>query len=516
MELTPQQKKKAEKLISVLEKGDVAVMEYMLELEDKVQKVEEDLKREISQFSNIDMVKIKIKGDKGDTYILNEIDKQEIAEIATSLIDREEIRGEDGENYILTEKDKKDIAKNVVIPPKIIEKITIEKPIITEITKEVLMDGEVEKIVNIIEKDLPKLGDSIRDGLELLQGENRLDASAIKNLPTPKNNQNNVVAGVRIFDALLNVNTSGKVDGSVPEWDSTTGMWIMGTGGLEVSAGTLVGRGASGTATSYEGSNDDFENNGTGATAGQSFQVSSSYSITSVSIYGSRGNSSSGTFKIEIKTGSPTGTVVATTGTLSSSTLSAYSGTPSWNQISLIGSVTLTPGITYYLVATSVTGSSNDEIRWSVDATTPSYTGGSYYSGTTADTARDRSFRISGSPTTNEEITLDSTLAMTGTMLGATGLFASDVKLTTAGNGFYVKEGSNATMGTATANGTTEVTVSTTKVTATSRIFLTCQTPGGTPSGVYYVSSRSAGISFGFKSLALDTSTIAWIIIEPA
>lgn len=91
-----------------------------------------------------------------------------------------------------------------------------------------------------------------------------------------------------------------------------------------------------------------------------------------------------------------------------------------------------------------------------------------------------------------------------------------NLSLGTAGNGIYIKEGSNATMGTATANGATEVTVSTTKVTATSRIQLTCQAPGGTPSGIYYVSSRSAGTSFGFKSVALDTSTVGWIIFEPA
>lgn len=89
------------------------------------------------------------------------------------------------------------------------------------------------------------------------------------------------------------------------------------------------------------------------------------------------------------------------------------------------------------------------------------------------------------------------------------------ITIGTAGGGLKVKEGSNATMGTGTLNGTTEVTVSTTKVTANSRIFLTAQAPGGTPSGTIYVSSRSAGVSFGVKSLALDTSTFAWLLVEP-
>lgn len=114
--------------------------------------------------------------------------------------------------------------------------------------------------------------------------------------------------------------------------------------------------------------------------------------------------------------------------------------------------------------------------------------------------------------TTNGRLTDSSSLAYTS----GTGLLVSDnVKLTTAGNGLYVKEGTNATMGTAVLVAGT-VTVNTTKVTANSRIFLTAQTPGGTV-GAVYVSARTAGTSFAITSLnVLDTSTIAWMIVEPA
>lgn len=95
-------------------------------------------------------------------------------------------------------------------------------------------------------------------------------------------------------------------------------------------------------------------------------------------------------------------------------------------------------------------------------------------------------------------------------------LDSSGFKLVTVGEGFHVKEGTNATMGTLVLNGTTEVTVNTTKVTANSRIFLSVQVPGGTPSGTMYISSRIAGTSFGVKSVSLDTSTVAWLIVEPA
>lgn len=76
-------------------------------------------------------------------------------------------------------------------------------------------------------------------------------------------------------------------------------------------------------------------------------------------------------------------------------------------------------------------------------------------------------------------------------------------------------EGANRTMGTGTLNGATEVTISTTAVTANSRIFLTVQAPGGTPAGIAYVSSRIAGTSFGVKGIALDTSDFAWLLVEP-
>ncbi len=83
--------------------------------------------------------------------------------------------------------------------------------------------------------------------------------------------------------------------------------------------------------------------------------------------------------------------------------------------------------------------------------------------------------------------------------------------------GLLVKEIAGAPrMGTLTLNGSTEVTVTTTAVTATSRIFLTIQAPGGTPAGIAYVSSRVASTSFGVKGIVADTSTVAWLIVEPA
>jgi hypothetical protein len=93
-------------------------------------------------------------------------------------------------------------------------------------------------------------------------------------------------------------------------------------------------------------------------------------------------------------------------------------------------------------------------------------------------------------------------------------LTTADFRIATAGRGLRVAEGSNAKMGTAVLVAGTVV-VSNTSVTANSRIFLTCQTPGGTP-GFLRVSARTAATSFTIlSSSGTDTSTVGWMIVEP-
>lgn len=90
-----------------------------------------------------------------------------------------------------------------------------------------------------------------------------------------------------------------------------------------------------------------------------------------------------------------------------------------------------------------------------------------------------------------------------------------DFAINLAGKGLRVKEGTNAKMGTAVLITGTKV-VSTTAVTANSRILLTSQVDGGTP-GFLRVSARTAGTSFTITSSSgTDTSTVAWMLVEPA
>jgi hypothetical protein len=91
-----------------------------------------------------------------------------------------------------------------------------------------------------------------------------------------------------------------------------------------------------------------------------------------------------------------------------------------------------------------------------------------------------------------------------------------DFAMVTAGKGLKVAEGSNAKMGITAAMTAGSIVVSTTAVTANSRIFLTAQNTGGT-AGALRVSARTAATSFTITSTSgSDTSTVAWMIVEPA
>ncbi len=101
------------------------------------------------------------------------------------------------------------------------------------------------------------------------------------------------------------------------------------------------------------------------------------------------------------------------------------------------------------------------------------------------------------------------------TVTGGVNLTGGSLSIETVGSGLKIKEGSNATMGRAVLSGGS-VTVSTNKVTANSEIFLSSQITGGTP-GFVRITAIVPGTSFNIDSSQIaDTSTIAWMIIEPA
>lgn len=109
------------------------------------------------------------------------------------------------------------------------------------------------------------------------------------------------------------------------------------------------------------------------------------------------------------------------------------------------------------------------------------------------------------------------TLNLNATRLNLTG----NLVLVAVGNGIQIKEGTNARMGTSVLVAG-NVVVANTSVTATTRIIPFRQTDGGTVSASYSI-TRAAGVSFTIQAKdgvgannAADTSTIGWILIEPA
>lgn len=90
-----------------------------------------------------------------------------------------------------------------------------------------------------------------------------------------------------------------------------------------------------------------------------------------------------------------------------------------------------------------------------------------------------------------------------------------NLSLATAGNKIAIATGANASIGTATLVGGT-VTVSTTAVTASSLIFVSRNTAGGTPGNLNApTASIVAGTSFVINSSSgTDTSTVNWWIVN--
>jgi len=118
-------------------------------------------------------------------------------------------------------------------------------------------------IIEKIEKNLPKLGEPIRDALELLAGDQRLDKSAIRGLDElleeigKRKNQNiPYVGGIRYLSQLVDILIgSDLADGHAIVWDATNKRWKNG----EVSGTSTINFADSETPTGdVDGANTDF------------------------------------------------------------------------------------------------------------------------------------------------------------------------------------------------------------------------------------------------------------------
>jgi hypothetical protein len=114
---------------------------------------------------------------------------------------------------------------------------------------------------------------------------------------------------------------------------------------------------------------------------------------------------------------------------------------------------------------------------------------------------------------TNNGLTLrDSSDSADATLTAGAITASGDLICSTAGKGLQVKSGTGARAGTAVLVAGT-VTVTNTTVTASTRIFLTVRTTGGTLGTLSY--TLSAGASFTINSSSVsDTSTVTYFLIE--
>lgn len=155
MELNDKQKNKLLRLAKVADGGEVAIIGELNALEDKVDDNYESLSEGVSEALTVALETQKMAGEPGHTPV---------AGVDFPL-------PKDGEDYVLTEADKAEIASKIDVPvvEKVIEKTEVikEQPIVTEITE-------------IIEN--PVTATQVRDKLETLKKDERLDVSAIKGL----------------------------------------------------------------------------------------------------------------------------------------------------------------------------------------------------------------------------------------------------------------------------------------------------------------------------------------------
>lgn len=160
-ELTEKQKAKLLATAEIVDKGELAILSKLYEfdeaLEENTEKVNEAISMATTTVNNL------------ETEVSQKIDAK-LAEL------KDGERGEDGKDYVLTEKDKQEIAEMIVppmfeTPEKVIERIVVEQPIVTEVSKitneikEVAKYETPEQIVDKVNVSKTKISRDQVDGL---------------------------------------------------------------------------------------------------------------------------------------------------------------------------------------------------------------------------------------------------------------------------------------------------------------------------------------------------------------
>lgn len=142
-------------------------------------------------------------------------------------------KGDKGDSYILTEKDKTEIAGKIKVP--VVEKIVLK----TETVKEPIVTQEIKQ--EIKEVAIYETAQQIRDKLESLKEDERLDRSAVKGLEAALQELRGLIAavprgrvgGARKIQYTRSINLTSQVDGSTSTFtlprDTVRVLGVFGT-----------------------------------------------------------------------------------------------------------------------------------------------------------------------------------------------------------------------------------------------------------------------------------------------
>ncbi len=238
-------------LLSALRKDHLGREEFLKEFErvlSFIKQLKDTNKQVISgAYERVNLLALRLKEN-------NEQDIQKAKQEMTELIEDYLAKVETATNQKMREVDEKVKELKNGIDGKDADEQAIADKVLREVQS---------PIIEKIEKNLPKLGEPIRDALELLAGDQRLDKSAIRGLDElleeigKRKNQNiPYVGGIRYLSQLVDILIgSDLADGHAIVWDATNKRWKNG----EVSGTSTINFADSETPTGdVDGANTDF------------------------------------------------------------------------------------------------------------------------------------------------------------------------------------------------------------------------------------------------------------------
>lgn len=160
------------------------------------------------------------------TELMDEVKKkdEETYDLQIDDVTREKLKGDKGDSYVLNEDDKKEIASLIDVP--IVEKIIEKQPIVTNEIKEVAKKDTAKEIKNKLE--------SLKVGLDYEKLSNLPDIAKIAQIVSQKATKTYALA------EMEDVRIGSQTNGQALIWSANAGKWIPGaaSGGI-TTIGTI-------------------------------------------------------------------------------------------------------------------------------------------------------------------------------------------------------------------------------------------------------------------------------------